>query len=133
MRHARRTGNEFVFGKFLLASLPGWLIAFMAAVLLAQTTDVNFWVPFALLVVWIAADLATFPYQRRYFVSDPPDRRILGERGVAVSKLAPHGFVRVHGELWQARAASGAAICEGEQLRVCDVHGLELVVERVQP
>jgi membrane protein implicated in regulation of membrane protease activity len=43
--------------------------------------------------------------------------------------VAEEGWVRVQGELWRARGAAGAA--PGDRVRVREVDGLTLVVERI--
>ena len=55
---------------------------------------------------------------------------LIGEVGVARTRLAPEGQVFVHGELWQARC-DGAAEA-GEEVRVTAVEGLRLRVEKVR-
>ena len=124
-----RSSGDSPLRTLLMASLPGWLLALVAAVLVYRATDVPFWALLTLTLAWIAIDLATFPRRRRFFVSEPSSRRIVGERGVAASELSPRGFVRVHGELWQARVAPGTTLHEGDELRVRDIEGLELTVE----
>jgi membrane-bound serine protease (ClpP class) len=54
---------------------------------------------------------------------------LLGATGVAQQPLAPRGQILVHGELWQAE--SNAQISPGDEVRVCAVNGLTLLVERV--
>lgn len=54
---------------------------------------------------------------------------LLGATGVAQQPLAPRGQILVRGELWQAE--SNAPISPGDEVRVCAVNGLTLVVERV--
>lgn len=56
---------------------------------------------------------------------------LLGEVGVARSRMAPEGQVFVHGELWQARCEEGAE--PGEAVRVTNIEGLRLTVEKVRP
>lgn len=118
--------------RFILSAIPGWVIGVMAAVALYQLTPLPSWAAMALVVVWIVADVATFPRRRRYFTDDPAPRRIVGEVAVAVSDLAPNGFVRVHGEIWQAHTrAADVVIRKDTMLRVSDIDGLELTVERM--
>ncbi len=50
--------------------------------------------------------------------------------GVARTDLTPTGRVWVRGELWEARGLEN--IPSGAQVRVCQVEGLTLVVERVE-
>ena len=52
-----------------------------------------------------------------------------GTRGVAKTDLAPSGVVRVVGEQWTARSASGMAIPSGTTIRVVSQEGLTLIVD----
>ncbi|MFQ5602049.1 MAG: nodulation protein NfeD [bacterium] len=54
---------------------------------------------------------------------------IVGEKGVAHSKIAPEGNVSIHGEIW--KAISDQTIKKGEKVRVVSVDGLVLKVEKV--
>ncbi|MHB8867909.1 MAG: NfeD family protein [Thermoleophilia bacterium] len=54
---------------------------------------------------------------------------MVGERGTARTALAPSGQVSVHGEIWQADAASGR-IEAGESVEVIGLQGLRLQVSR---
>jgi membrane-bound serine protease (ClpP class) len=53
---------------------------------------------------------------------------MVGENGVAQSKISPEGNVKVHGEIWQA--TSEASIKKGEKVRILSVEGLVLKVEK---
>jgi membrane-bound serine protease (ClpP class) len=55
---------------------------------------------------------------------------IVGEVGVASTDLKPLGKVFVHGELWDAEAVG--EIASGEEIRVCGIEGMKLLVERVR-
>jgi len=52
---------------------------------------------------------------------------IVGEKGVAVTDVAPAGKVYVHSEYWNAKAT--AAVSAGTQIRVVSVEGMVLTVE----
>ncbi len=54
---------------------------------------------------------------------------MVGQIGVAQGALSPEGQVLVHGELWRA-VARGGPVAEGAKVRVVDVNGLTLTVER---
>jgi membrane-bound serine protease (ClpP class) len=54
---------------------------------------------------------------------------LVGQTGVARGALSPEGQVLVHGELWRA-VARGAPVPEGARVRVVDVNGLTLTVEK---
>ncbi len=57
---------------------------------------------------------------------------MVGVEGRVVSRLAPNGFVRIQGELWESRAESGM-IDAGTDIIVVDQYGLKLVVRRKLP
>src|SRR3989338_851739 len=54
---------------------------------------------------------------------------LVGEIGVASAKLDPEGTVFVHGELWNA--SSRRPIAKGEKVRVIQVDGLHLLVDKL--
>ena len=53
-------------------------------------------------------------------------------RGETITELAPDGQVKVHGEIWKARAADGT-IAKGTAVTVDGVDGLTLTVRSIQP
>ena len=53
----------------------------------------------------------------------------IGTRGSAKTALSPSGVVLAAGEQWTARSASGAAVAEGQSVRVVGQEGLVLIVE----
>jgi membrane protein implicated in regulation of membrane protease activity len=79
----------------------------------------------------IAKDLLLYPAARKAF--GPPQvgsTVLIGAPARAVEALAPSGYVRVRGELWQAVLADAAARAPaGAVLVVRAVRGLTLVVE----
>jgi membrane protein implicated in regulation of membrane protease activity len=118
------------FRTYLLASLPGWIVLAVAAILVQRVSELPAWAVAVAIGGWVAMDLVRFPTVRRFYSSQPASRRIVGERGVAITDVGIGGLVRVRGELWRARTATtGSVIVQGSPLRVHDVHGLELVVE----
>jgi membrane-bound serine protease (ClpP class) len=54
---------------------------------------------------------------------------MVGTKGRVMRVLNPEGMVRIHGELWQAKAAS-APINPGEEITVVEQDGLTLTVAR---
>jgi membrane-bound ClpP family serine protease len=99
-------------------------------VIAVRVFDVSAPLAVGIVALWIAKDLLAYPLMRQYYRSTPAEQRIVGAAGVALSALAPRGFVRVHGEIWQAEAAGGiASIARGAHVRVRDIQGLLLFVE----
>jgi membrane-bound serine protease (ClpP class) len=56
---------------------------------------------------------------------------MIGARGIAQERLAPSGYVLVGRELWRAEMMEpGSAVEKGEAVRVREIKGLTLMVER---
>jgi membrane protein implicated in regulation of membrane protease activity len=53
---------------------------------------------------------------------------MIGTLGEAVTALAPHGQVKIDGEIWEAEASGNARA--GDAVRVTGIHGLTLDVEK---
>ncbi|WP_456422834.1 NfeD family protein [Thermococcus sp.] len=56
---------------------------------------------------------------------------LVGEVGRVVEDLNPEGMIRVHGELWRAISKDGSPVRVGEAVKVVEVRGLTLVVEKI--
>lgn len=125
----RAIGLSGTLVKYVLAQIPGWFLAMLLAWGLEYWYEVPTWVGLLLVGLWIATDLALFPRIRRFYESTSSESRIIGDTGVCVTELAPHGFVRVYGELWQADAASKKTIPKGARVCVRDIRGLLLIVD----
>jgi membrane protein implicated in regulation of membrane protease activity len=115
---------------YLVAHVPGWT----AVCVLAWAAVTWFGVPrstgILVVVVVLLKDALTYRTMRRYYTPEPSERRLVDHRGVAVTPLAPGGWVRVRGELWRAHVASGPPVAPGSAVRVCHVEGLVLIVEQ---
>ena len=106
-----------LIGAVLLAVfvLPfGWGIAVVAAAAALEVAEIFFW-------VWLS---------NRYRIQVGAET-LVGAPAVVVTPCRPSGQVRVQGELWQARCRQGAD--PGETVRVIELDGLTLVVEREVP
>jgi membrane protein implicated in regulation of membrane protease activity len=113
-------------------SAADWMMLGLVIAAAVRWFDVPAWPGLIVLGVWIAKDLLLFPSARRYYESQPPQRRMIGEEGEALCRLDPEGFARVRGEIWQVRAADDtAAIQAGAPVRVREAQGMRLLVDPV--
>ena len=55
---------------------------------------------------------------------------LIGETGEAISALNPTGYVRVHGEIWSAKAKKDK-ISKGDRVRIVEVQNLMVIVEKL--
>jgi len=85
----------------------------------------------ALMVVWLAVSVIIYRIGSRALRQKPLEKLpdMVGSRGKVVSPLAPEGLVRIEGELWVAKSASGKMNL-GDKVAVVEQDGLRLVVRK---
>src|SRR5919106_1607621 len=112
---------------YFLASSVDWIFVGLLGWAAARWFGFTAWMAVVIVAAWITKDLVMYRSMRKYYEAQPSQRRIVGEEGVALCRLDPTGFVRVHGEIWQAHIAAGdRPLEEGGRLRVCAIAGLVL-------
>jgi membrane protein implicated in regulation of membrane protease activity len=120
--------------RYVASALPGWVMAGAIGYGLQAWAGMPVWVAVLVPVLWIAGDALTYPARRRFYLSEPPSSRMIGESGIALTPLQPDGLARLRGEIWQARAAAGAPeIPKASRVTVRAVEGLRLIVEAEPP
>ena len=91
--------------------------------------QIPLWGLIVLMVAWFAYSVTTYRLGsralRRKQVVGLPD--MVGSKGKVVSPLAPEGLVRIKGELWVAKSASGEMEPGGEVM-VVEQDRLKLIV-----
>lgn len=85
----------------------------------------------ALMVVWLAVSVIIYRIGSRALRQKPLEKLpdMVGSQGRVVSPLAPEGLIRIKGELWMAKSASGKMNL-GDKVAVVEQDGLRLVVRR---
>ena len=114
--------------KYSLFQLPGLVLFFLILILVQRWTDLPLWFIWGLLILWVIKDVVLFFFVWRAYqrVANP----LIGIKGVAEERLAPSGYIRVHGELWQAEMIrEGPPIQKGEVVRIQRIRGLVLLVQ----
>jgi len=89
------------------------------------------WLLWSIIGFWIVKDVVLFPFIWRAYDWDRAgrSRSMIGECGIAKEKLAPSGYIQVHGELWRAeRLGEGPPIEAGQPVRVKKMEGLTLFI-----
>ena len=110
--------------------------AALAAVVLLGLPRLGIEIPLGILILLMVAwgGFAVFTYWlgsralRKKPLVGLPD--MVGSRGRVSTPLAPVGFVRIKGELWEAKSLSGE-IATGEEVTVVGQDGLKLMVRKV--
>jgi len=85
----------------------------------------------AIMVAWGAYTITTYRMGSRALRRKPIAGLLgmLGSEGKVVSPLVPEGLVRIKGELWIAKSASGR-MDTGEEVTVVGQDGLKLIVRK---
>ena len=92
------------------------------------------WVLIIVMLAWCAYTVITYRMGSRALRRKPVDGLIamLGSEGEVVSPLVPEGMVRIKGELWRAKSASGR-MDTGEEVTVVGQDRLKLIVRKRSP
>ncbi|MBA7562189.1 hypothetical protein ES708_03838 [subsurface metagenome] len=92
------------------------------------------WVLIIVMLAWGAYTIITYRMGTRALRRKPVHglTAMLGSEGKVVSPLAPEGMVRIKGELWRAKSASGR-MDTGEEVTVVRQDGLKLIVRKRSP
>jgi len=92
------------------------------------------WVLIIVMLAWGAYTVTTYRMGSRALRRKPVHglTAMLGSEGEVVSPLVPEGMVRIKGELWMAKSASGR-MDTGEEVTVVGQDGLKLIVRKRSP
>jgi membrane protein implicated in regulation of membrane protease activity len=116
--------------RYFLLQLPGWILLSLCSFALWAWQLIPDWLAVAVVAVWVIKDIALYPVVRSAFApSEPAAGRLIGQRGVAIERIDPSGYVRLAGELWRAELEEPASRVEpGEPVTVLSARGLTLIV-----
>jgi membrane protein implicated in regulation of membrane protease activity len=120
--------------KYALLQVPAFALLTFLLLLAKHWVDLPSWFIWGLIVFWAVKDVVLFPLTWRAYDQDRSRgaSSMIGAHGVAEERLAPSGYVRIGGELWQAEVAGGAPPIErGERVHIENILGLTLLVSSV--
>ncbi len=118
--------------RYALFQIPGLVLLILILIFLRRWVDFPSWFFWGSAFIWIAKDAVLFPFVwRAYDWSRSRDvQSLVGTEGIVEERLAPSGYIRVHGELWQAKMIrEGPPIEKGDGVRIQGIRGLVLLVE----
>ena len=119
--------------RYTLYQLPALALLVFIFLVVRQWVEIPGWVSAGVLAAWILKDIVLFPLTWRAYERDGEKKTntIIGRTGIARDRLAPSGYVTVRGELWRAETTGKCSNVEkGEAVRVNDIKGLTLLVEK---
>lgn len=118
--------------RYVLLQATGWILLFLILFCLNSWFALPWW-SWSILFLSVAKDAVLYPIVWRAYDPDPTNvaYRLKGVSCIAKDRLAPSGYVVIHGELWLAETAPATPDVEkGERATVIEVHGLTLVVKK---
>lgn len=117
--------------KYALFQLPELLLFVTALIVAGHWLFIPTWFFWGFIVFLVTKDAVIFPFVWRAYDSRDAQRmyQLIGQKGVVVEPLNPHGVVRVNGELWKAVASGkGSLVDKDECIVVENVKGFSLIV-----
>jgi membrane protein implicated in regulation of membrane protease activity len=121
-----------IFVRYMLFQVPGVILLYLLLILARQVVVLPTWFIWSLVAFWVIKDLMLFPAVWPAY--DQPWRddssSMVGSRGITEDRLDRSGYIRVHGELWNAEVmGNNPSIGKGERVTVRGIRGLTLLVE----
>jgi len=119
--------------KYFLFQIPGWFIAAMVLFFVARWQWLPNWLAVLCFSGWVLKDLLLYSFLRRaYEPGVTGSARLIGARGIAHGDLAPHGYIRVRGELWRAVLNHpDGMVRSGTEVEIVSAHRMEVFVRRI--
>ena len=101
-------------------------------ILVQRWVELPWWFIWGLITLWVVKDTILFPFTWRAYDWDRSSdvNTMVGERAIADERLAPWGYVQIHGELWRAKViGANPPVEKGEEVRIKEIRGLTLLVQ----
>ena len=115
--------------KYVLLQIPSTVLLVLILIIINQKLGIPSWLFWTIIIVSVLKDIILFPFVWRSYDSRTT-HPMVEEHGVAVDGLSPSGYIKVHGQLWQAELAKDyESVDIGKTVRVIGVNGIKLVVE----
>ena len=112
--------------------IPGLVLLILILILVPRWVDFPLWFFWGSVFIWIVKDAVLFPFVWRAYdwSRSKGVHSLVGTEGIVEERLAPSGYIRVHGELWQAEMIrEGPPIEKGEVVRIQGNRGFVLLVQ----
>lgn len=120
--------------RYALYQIPDIAIFTLILFLLHQWVDLPLWLYIGVVILWMVKYVFVFTFVwPAYDRPRPGDiKSLIGTEGIAEERLDPSGYIRVHGELWQAEVIGKAIPIEkGQTVLIERAFGLTLLVKPV--
>ena len=128
----KRRWSRRVVVKYTLLQLPALTLLAIILYFMRLWVAIPAWLIGGIIALWVVKDVVLFFFVWRAYDQDrhTDANTMIGLCGIVKDRLAPSGYVEVHGELWQAEVTEAAPPIEGgERIRVQEIRGLTLIVQ----
>jgi membrane protein implicated in regulation of membrane protease activity len=128
----KRRWSRRVVVKYTLLQLPALTLLAIILYFMRLWVAIPAWLIGGIIALWVVKDVVLFFFVWRAYDQDrhTDANTMIGLRGIVKDRLAPSGYVEVHGELWRAEVMEGASpVNSGENIRVRGIRGLTLIVQ----
>lgn len=118
--------------RYVIIQLIETIVPIIVLLWIRRWFDIAGWVVWVIIILWLAKDMALFPLVWRAYDWEGSEKKdsMIGKQGTAKERLDPTGYIRIRGELWQAKIFPGTRPIEiGDAVRVVKKQGLTLFVE----
>lgn len=125
-----------IYLRYILLNIPGLAAVILILIIIQYWVVLPVWLFRSVIAFWIIKDAVLFPFVWRAYDWERPglNRSMIGERGIAKERLAPSGYVQIHGELWKAEKIGDRSPIEmGQSVKIVNMEGLTLFVEQIKP
>jgi membrane protein implicated in regulation of membrane protease activity len=125
-----------IYLRYILLNIPGLAAVILILIIIQHWVVLPGWLFWSIIVFWVVKDALLFPFVWRAYDWERPgrSRSMIGECGLAKERLAPAGYVQIHGELWRAvKIDDGPPIEIGQSVKIVKMDGLTLFVAPVKP
>ena len=122
-----------IYLRYVILNIPGLVAISLILIIIQHWVVLPLWLFWSIIGIWIVKDAVLFPFVWRAYDWERPgrSRSMIGELGIAKERLAPSGYVQVHGELWRAeKVGEGQPIEAGQSVQIVKMEGLTLFVEQ---
>jgi membrane-bound ClpP family serine protease len=130
-----KEGKRRIVLRYALYQIPDMAILALILFVLHQWIDLSLGWLIGLVSLWTVKHLFVFIFVwPAYDKPHPGDvRALIGTEGIAEERLDPSGYIRVHGELWQAKVKGNTmAVEKGQPVLIEEASGLTLLVKPAQ-
>jgi membrane protein implicated in regulation of membrane protease activity len=118
--------------RYALFQLPELALLIVILLVIQRWVALPAWLFWGAIAIWAVKDVLLYPLVWQSYDPDQPQSvmPLVGAKGIAKERLAPTGYIQVHGVLWKAQLMKGCSpVAEGEAVQINERRGLTLWVQ----